>query len=133
MSAIQANIALALLFGIVKRVSVKKRPDELAADVFQAEFEMRMLVDGVMAAVEGGRADVEALLIGDFVGGDQARGIACACGGNGRIEGVRKCVAKRYTRRGGIDRVRTRPPPEHGGLSSHWKKILHGVEGANKK
>jgi hypothetical protein len=32
--AIEADVALALLFGIVKRMGVEKRPDELAADVF---------------------------------------------------------------------------------------------------
>ena len=32
---VEAYIALALLLGIVKRMGVKKRPDELAADVFE--------------------------------------------------------------------------------------------------
>ena len=65
--AIEPHVALALLLGIVERMRVKKGPDELAADVFQAEFEMRVLEDGVMAAVKGGGTDVEALLVGDFV------------------------------------------------------------------
>src|SRR5579863_676525 len=71
LGAIQADVSLALLLRIVKRMSVKKRPDELSTDVFDAEFEMRVLVNGVVAAVESGRADVEALLVGDFVGSDK--------------------------------------------------------------
>jgi hypothetical protein len=112
---------------------MKKGPDKLAADVFQAEFEMRVLVHGVMAAVEGGCADIEALFVGDFVRGDQTRGVASARRGNGRIEGMGKRVAECYARRSGIDRVRDRHAIEHTGLSSHWKKILHGDGGANKK
>jgi hypothetical protein len=42
----------------------------LARDIFQAKLEMGVLVDGVMAAVERGCADVEALLVGDFFGAD---------------------------------------------------------------
>src|SRR5579863_5298045 len=68
---VQADIALALLFGIIERMRVKKGPDELAADVFEAEFEMGMLENGVVAAVKSGGADVEALLICDFVGSDE--------------------------------------------------------------
>src|SRR5215469_10862397 len=41
--AVEAHVALALLFGIIKRVRVKKAPDELTAHVFEAEFEMRVL------------------------------------------------------------------------------------------
>ena len=52
---------------------VKEGPDELAADIFQAEFEMRVLVNGVVAAKKVAGADVEALLVGDFFGADQAR------------------------------------------------------------
>src|SRR5207253_6487741 len=52
LSAVKTHIALALLFGIIKRMCVKKRPDKLAADVFQPEFKMRVLVDGVVARSE---------------------------------------------------------------------------------
>jgi len=52
---------------------MEEGPDELAADIFEAEFEMGMLVDSVMAAVEGGGTDVEALLVGDFFRADEAR------------------------------------------------------------
>jgi hypothetical protein len=68
--AIEADVALALLLGIVEGMGVEERPDELAADIFEAEFEMGVLIDGVMAAVERGRADVETLLVGDFFGDD---------------------------------------------------------------
>ena len=40
LDAVQADVALALLLGIVEGMSVEKGPDELAADVFEAEFEM---------------------------------------------------------------------------------------------
>ena len=83
LDAVHANVALALLLGIVERMSVKKGPDELAADVFEAEFKVGVLENGVMTAVEGGSADVDALLFGDFSGGDKGGGIAGAGGGDG--------------------------------------------------
>ena len=101
--AIEADVALALLLGIVKGMSVEEGPDELAADVFEAEFEMGVLVDGVVAAIEGGGADVEALLVGDFFGDDEARGVAGARGGDGGIVGMCEGVAKSYAWRGGFD------------------------------
>jgi hypothetical protein len=64
--AVEADVALALLLGIVEGMRVEERPDELAGNVFQAKFEMRVLVDGVMAAVKSGGADVEALLVCNF-------------------------------------------------------------------
>src|SRR5207245_11710536 len=78
--AVQADVALALLLGIVEGMRVKERPNELAADVFETKFEVRVLVNGVVAAVEGGGADVNALLVGDLFGVDEARRIAGACG-----------------------------------------------------
>src|SRR5690348_13841071 len=72
---IQAHIALALLLGIVKGMGVEKRPDELATDVFKPELEMRVLIDGVVAAIVGGRADQRSLLVIDFFRPDQARGV----------------------------------------------------------
>ena len=93
--AVEPHVALALLLGVVEGMRVQKRPDELAADVFEAEFEMRVLIDGVMAAEKGGRADVHALLFGDFLGIDQARRVAGARRGDGGIEGMREasCAA----------------------------------------
>ena len=64
---------------------------------------MRVLEDGVMAAVVGRRADVDALLLSDFFRADQARGIAGARRGDGGIERMRKGVAESDARRGGFD------------------------------
>src|SRR5260370_19743356 len=66
--AVEADVALALLLGIIKGVCVKEGPDELAADVFEAVFEMGVLVDGVMAAVESGGDHVLGVLVGEFFG-----------------------------------------------------------------
>src|SRR5579859_997936 len=54
LGAVETDVALALLLGIIERVRVEKRPDELTADIFEAEFEMGVLVDGVVAAIKGG-------------------------------------------------------------------------------
>ena len=101
--AIEADITLALLLGIVERMRVKERPDELAADIFEAEFEMSVLVDGVVTAVEGGGADVDALLVGDLFGANESRGVTGAGGGDGGIERVQESVAKRDAGRAGLD------------------------------
>ena len=103
MRAVEADVTLALLLGIVKRMGVEEGPDELAGDIFQAEFEMGVLENGVMAAVEGGSADVEALLVGDFFGADKARGVAGAGGGDGGVEGMCPGVAESYPWRSGLD------------------------------
>ena len=105
LGAIQANVTLALLLGIIERMSMKERPDELAADVFEAEFEMRVLIDSMMAAVESCGADIDALLLGDFFGADDARRIACAGGGDSRIIGMREEVAQGDARRGSFDGI----------------------------
>src|SRR5436305_648266 len=83
---IEAHITLALLLGIVERMRVKERPDELAGDILQAEFEMGVLKNGVMAAVEGSGANVESLLVCDFFGADEARGVAGASRGYSGVE-----------------------------------------------
>src|SRR5882762_218244 len=101
--AVQADVALALLLGIVKGMRVEERPNKLATDVFEAKFEMSMLVDGVMAAVEGGGADVHALLLGDLFGADEAGCVTGAGSGNGGIERVREGIAESDARRGGLD------------------------------
>src|SRR5438445_6464915 len=103
MRAVEADVTLALLFRIVKRMGVKEGPDELAADIFEPEFEVGVLVDSVVAAVEGGGTDVEALLVGDFFRADKARSVAGASGGDGGIEGMSESVAESDTRRAGFD------------------------------
>ena len=117
--AIEADVALTLLLGIVEGVGVEERPDELAADVFEAEFKMRVLVDGVMATVEGGGADVEALLVGDFFGDDEARGVAGARGGYGGIVGMREGVAESDAWGSGFDEFAWTGAFEHAGLRGH--------------
>ena len=94
MRAVHADVALALLLGIVKRMRVKEGPDELAADIFQAKFKMSVLVDGMMAAEKSGGADVQPLLVSDFFRGDKAGRITGAGGGNCGIERMRKTVTK---------------------------------------
>src|SRR2546430_12275223 len=76
--AIHANVTLALLLGIIERMRVGEGPDKLTAYVFQAEFEMGVLIDRVMPAEESGGADVEALLVVDFFWSNEARRIAGA-------------------------------------------------------
>src|SRR5205085_4306768 len=123
--AVEANVALALLLGIVKGMRVKERPDELAADVFEAKFEMRVLVDGVVAAVKRGGADIEALLVGDFFGGDQAGRITGARSGNSGIERVRESVAERDARRGGFDKFAGTRAVKHARLGSHVGRLFY--------
>src|ERR1700722_12519022 len=65
MRAIQPDVALALLFRVVKGVRVKERPNELPADILKPEFEMRVLINGVVSAVKRRGANVDALLVGD--------------------------------------------------------------------
>jgi len=90
--AIETNIALALLLRVVKRVSVKYGPDELAAYILKTEFEVGVLINGVVAGEKSSRTDRRALLFGDLLGRDQARGIARPGGCNRGIIGVRERV-----------------------------------------
>ena len=48
-------------------MAVQKVPHKLAGDVLQAELEVGVLKDGVVAAVEGGGANSEALFLGDLI------------------------------------------------------------------
>jgi len=84
-----------------------------------------VLEDGVMAAVEGSGADVDALLVGDFLGPDEARGVAGAGRGDGGIEGMSEGVAERDTRRGGFDELAGTGAFEHAGLCSHVGKSFY--------
>ena len=122
---IQAHVPLALLLGVVKRMRVQERPDELPADVFEAKFKVRVLVDGVMAAVKRGRPDLQALLVGDFFRPDEARRVAGARRGDGRIVGMSEMIAQRDARRGGFKRHAIRLRRSHR-LSGHISRdILH--------
>ena len=125
LGAIHADVALALLFGIVEGMRVEKGPDELAADVFQAEFEMRVLIDGVMAAEKSGGADVEALFVVDFFRADEARGVAGARGGDGGIEGMRESVAESDARWSGLDEFGGISGLEHARLGGHGGEVFY--------
>ena len=96
LNLIHTNITLALLFRIIEGVGVEEGPNKLAADIFEAKFKVSVLVDGVMAALEGGGADVDALLVSDFFGADEPVGVTSSGGCDGRI--VRMCeeVAQGY-------------------------------------
>ena len=83
---------------------VQKRPDKLPADILQPKFKMRVLENGVMSAVKRGRPDLQALLVGHFLGPNQARRIASTRRGNGRIVRVSEMIAQRDARRGGFKR-----------------------------
>ena len=98
---------------------MQKRPHKLPAYVFHAKFEMRVLVDRVMPAIEGGRANIESLLVRDFVGIDQARGIAGARGGDGRIERVQEGVTQSHPRRARFHQARVRSALKHARLCGH--------------
>ena len=119
LGTVEADVALALLLGIVKRMRVEEGPDELAADVFEAEFEMGMLENGVMAAVKGGGTDVEALLVCDFIGSDEVRGIAGARGGDSGIEGMEKRIAQGDTGSARFHQAGVRCAIKHARLRSH--------------
>src|SRR5439155_22202047 len=122
---VQTHVALALLLGIIERVRVKEGPHELAADIFQAELEMSVLIHGVMAAEEGGRADVDPLLVGDFFRPDQPRSVTGARGGNGGIKGMMESVAERDPRRTGLHQFARTRVGEHAGLSGHDGSLLY--------
>src|SRR6266481_7046961 len=121
------NVALALLLGVVEGVCVEKRPDELATDVFEAEFERGVLEDGVVAAVEGGGADVEALLVGDLFRTDEMVGVTSASGGDGGIERMIEKVAKGYTRWGGFNGFGGASAIEHARLCGHGGRLFYTV------
>ena len=122
---IQADVPLALLFGVVKRMRVQERPDELPADVFEAKFKMRVLVDGVVPAVKRRGPDLQALLVGDFFRSDEARRVASASGGDSRIVRMSEVIAQRDARRSGFKRHAIRLRRSHR-LSGHISRdILH--------
>ncbi len=104
---------------------VQERPDKLPADVFQAKFKVRVLVDGVVAAVKRGRPDLQALLVGDFFRPDDPRRVAGARRGDGRIVGMSEVIAQRDARRGGFKLHAIRLRRSHR-LSGHVSRgILH--------
>ena len=86
---------------------------------------MSVLVDGVMAAVEGSGADVEALLVGDFFRANEPRRVASAGGGDGGIKRVCEGVAESDARRGGFDEFAGARAIKHARLGSHDGSSLY--------
>ena len=116
----QLDVALALLLGVVERVAVERAPDELPRHVLEAELEVRVLVDGVVTGVEGELADRVALLLGDLGGGDDARRVAGAGGGNRAVVGHGRRVAQRHARRARPGGRSTRHPGHVTIVYSSW-------------
>ena len=106
-------------------MSVKKGPNKLAANILDPKLEVSVLIYGVMPAIESGGADVEALLVGDFVGGNQAGGVAGSRSRDRRIEGMRKGISEcdAWWRR--LDGIRRRRTFEHARLGSHVEKSFY--------
>ena len=125
MWAIQADIALTLLLGIIKRVGMEKRPHKLAADIFQTKFEMGMLIDSVVAAVKRARTDIEALLVGDFFRTDKSRCVTRARGSDSGIEWMSKRIAQRYVGRRGLNEFSGARAFEHARLISHGGRLFY--------
>ena len=71
---------------------MKECPDELPGNVLEAEFEVRVLIDRVMAGVERQRADRVPLLVGDLVGADDTRRIARARRCDRAVEGYARGI-----------------------------------------
>ena len=122
MGAIEPDVALALLFGVVEGMSVEEGPNELATDVFEAELEMGVLVDGVVSAMKSGCANVEALLVCDLFGSDETGRITGAGGGDGGIERMKEGVAEGDARRRCLHPIGERDTVEHARLRGHAEK-----------
>src|SRR5471032_1528033 len=65
--AVQPDVTLALLLGVVEGMGVQERPQKLTADVLEAEFKMSVLVDSVMAAKKRSGTNHHELLLSHFV------------------------------------------------------------------
>ena len=125
MRAVEADVPLALLLGIVERMRVKERPDELAADVFEAEFEVRVLINGVVPTIKRSGADVDALLIRNFFRRDEARRITSARGGDGGIERMRESISESDAGGAAIDVLAGMRAVEHARLGGHVGKLFY--------
>ena len=125
LGTVHADITLALLLGIVERMGVKERPDELAADIFETKFEMRVLINRVVAAEKSGGADVETLLVGDFFWSDEMRGVASARGSDCGIERMREGVAESDARRSGLNEFAGISALKHARLGGHSRESFY--------
>src|SRR5579885_3024575 len=100
---------------------------------FEFGLEMSMLINGVMSAVEGGSADVEALLVGDLFRADEAGGIAGTGGGNRRVKGMNEGVAESDARRPGLDEFTGARAIEHARLRGHVGSLFYRKERARTR
>src|SRR5262249_150517 len=83
-------------------------------------------------------ANVQALLIVNFFGADQARGIAGSRGGDGGIKGMLEGIAETDSRLSRFHGVGRRSAFEHAGLGSHvesrfYTECARGTKGEKKK
>src|SRR5579864_782306 len=85
----------------------------MPADVLETELEMRMLINGVMAAVKSGSTDVDSLLFGDFFGTYDSRRVTGACRRYRGIIGMCEGIAQCNSRDCGLDWIWRQ--------SRHWK------------
>ena len=81
---------------------MKKAPDELTADVFQAELEMSVLEYGVVSAVVSGRTNRNALLVGDLFRADEPGRITGPGSGNRGIEWMSEVIPQSHPGRAGF-------------------------------
>src|SRR3982074_2889632 len=141
---VQAHVALALLLRVVKGMRVQERPDKLPADVFQAKFKMRVLVNRMVTTEKSGRANLQPLLVGDFLRADNPRRVTGPRGGDGRIVRVRKVISEGDARCGSFElhTVRLRRSHRLGshcmqptraaridyGLAKRWKRNAEPME-----
>jgi len=116
-----------LLLGVVEWVRVKERPNELAADVLEAEFESGVLENGVMAAVEGCSPYVEALLVSDFFRRNKMIGITGTGGRDGGIKGMIKEVPESDAGRAGFDGFGWAGALKHSRLCGHDRTLFYTV------
>jgi len=93
---------------------------------------MRVLVDGVMTAEEGGSADVEALFVVDFFWIDEAGGVASARGGDSGVERMCEVIAEGDAGRSGLHEFVGVLGLKHAGLGGHdWESFY--MAAGNKK
>ena len=123
--AVEPHVPLALLLGVIEGMRVQEGPHELPAHVFQAKFEVRVLIDRVMPAEVRSRADHHPLLFGDFLGTNEPRRIARARRRHCRIERVREIISQRHARRRRFHLRSLRRVGYGRKLRGHLHRIVH--------
>jgi len=106
---------------------VKERPNELAADIFEAKFECSVLENGVVAAIEGCRAYVETLLVSDFFGRNEMVGVTGACGRNGGVKWMAEEITESDSWWGGLNGFCGAGALKHSRLCGHDGTLFYTV------